>query len=426
MEAFAPDARSVTAAQKLAKPGPWSETGSTDALLWGKCQGSGSKPYQVSVDLTGPAAKCSCPSRKFPCKHGIALLLLWSDGDGTIADSESVADFASEWAEGRTARATKKAAKADAPVDPEAQAKRLAKRLDLMTSALDDFELWLSDLYRQGAGAVRNREYAFWDDTASRLVDGQVPGLAARVRQMPSLLVGDDWVDAFLAETGQWYLAARSWARRDELSGDDAANLRTYLGWAYSQDDIRKTDPYTDNWVVEGTHRTEEGRIQSQRTWMRGQATGQRVLMLDFAAHGDLFDLPQITGSVIEATLHMYPGSDVRRAIFGNLPVPTNEEGTLVEPSRHTELSQLWANGVAENPFSERVPATVSGSLRVDRSSGQTALVQDDQELALVADLDYWPLIAAIGPGRATLFGEIEPNGFRPLSVVRNRQVLPV
>ena len=146
VEAFAPDERSITAARKLARPGPWSETGSTDTLVWGKCQGSGKTPYQVSVDLTGPAAKCTCPSRKFPCKHGIALLMLWAESDGAITDAAEPAGFADEWAKGRAERSeatgerrAKKAAETDAePADPEAAAKRLATRLQLMNAGDPD------------------------------------------------------------------------------------------------------------------------------------------------------------------------------------------------------------------------------------------------------------------------------------------------
>src|SRR6478609_1137493 len=105
VEDAAPDASSLTAARKLAIPGPWSQTGSTDTLLWGKCQGSGKTPYQVSIDLTGPAYRCSCPSRKFPCKHALALLLLWVDGRGTIPDAADAAVFAGDWAAQRAAKA---------------------------------------------------------------------------------------------------------------------------------------------------------------------------------------------------------------------------------------------------------------------------------------------------------------------------------
>ena len=70
--ALAPDPKVAAAARGLTSLRTWSELGCTDSLLWGKCQGSGKSPYQVTVDLTEPAFKCSCPSRKFPCKHGVA------------------------------------------------------------------------------------------------------------------------------------------------------------------------------------------------------------------------------------------------------------------------------------------------------------------------------------------------------------------
>src|SRR5690242_13635057 len=133
VEKAAPDDASMKAARRLATPGPWSETGSTETLVWGKCQGSGKTPYQVSIDLNGPAYRCSCPSRKFPCKHAIALLLLWVRGDGAVSDAAESADFAREWAESRAERAVKASApKPEKAVDPVARAKRLEDRLTLM------------------------------------------------------------------------------------------------------------------------------------------------------------------------------------------------------------------------------------------------------------------------------------------------------
>ena len=65
--ALAPDKQVATAGLKLASPTKWSDTGVHEALVWGSASGSGKKPYRVCVDLSGPAFKCSCPSRKFPC-----------------------------------------------------------------------------------------------------------------------------------------------------------------------------------------------------------------------------------------------------------------------------------------------------------------------------------------------------------------------
>ena len=100
--AAAPDSQVQRAGRKLATPTPWREVGAAGNLLWGKCQGSGAKPYQVSVDVAGPVYKCSCPSRKFPCKHAVGLLLLWAEGK--VDETTGIAGFAAEWAAARAAR----------------------------------------------------------------------------------------------------------------------------------------------------------------------------------------------------------------------------------------------------------------------------------------------------------------------------------
>src|SRR4051795_4347100 len=80
VEGLAPDAASVSAARKLARPAPWSDTGRDERAVWGLCRGSGARPYQVQVDLDGPAFRCSCPSRKLPCKHAVALMVRLGGG----------------------------------------------------------------------------------------------------------------------------------------------------------------------------------------------------------------------------------------------------------------------------------------------------------------------------------------------------------
>ena len=81
MLALAPDAPSQRAAQSLASDRSWPLTGASEpGAVWGECLGSAAAPYRTVVDPSGPAYQCSCPSRKFPCKHALALLLLWADG----------------------------------------------------------------------------------------------------------------------------------------------------------------------------------------------------------------------------------------------------------------------------------------------------------------------------------------------------------
>src|SRR5436305_479019 len=103
VSALAPDAASLTAARKLS--GKWRDTGWHGNAVWGLCQGSGSRPYQTIVDLAGPAYKCSCPSRKFPCKHALGLLLTWSGG--AVPEAGALTGYAAEWIGSRAERAAK-------------------------------------------------------------------------------------------------------------------------------------------------------------------------------------------------------------------------------------------------------------------------------------------------------------------------------
>ncbi len=78
---IAPDAKAVTAARKITKPSKWKRLGRHDEhTLWGIGLGSKGDHYAVLVTSERDKLSCSCPSRKRPCKHVLALLLLELDG----------------------------------------------------------------------------------------------------------------------------------------------------------------------------------------------------------------------------------------------------------------------------------------------------------------------------------------------------------
>src|SRR6185295_11590067 len=89
--ALAPDAASAKAGAALASPRKWSGCGrdADGRVVWGLCQGSGAKPYQTRVDLSEPAFNCTCPSRKFPCKHALGLLLLLAASPDQVPASDT-------------------------------------------------------------------------------------------------------------------------------------------------------------------------------------------------------------------------------------------------------------------------------------------------------------------------------------------------
>ena len=417
---LAPDDSSVTAARRLTNPALWSDTGSTEILVWGKCQGSGKSPYQVSVDLAGPAFRCSCPSRKFPCKHALALLLLWVRGGGAVADAEQAAAFAQEWADGRAEKSGARQARAETATapDPAAQAKRLEERLALMSAGLDDFGVWLRDLVRAGTAAARQQPYAWWDETAARLVDAQLPGLAEQVRTMAGdVHRREDWADHLLAVCGRWWTATRAWTTRDDLDVDGLADLRAYLGWARPTAEVRAADSYAGTFQVLGGYRSLDGRLQQQRTWLRDEATDEVLLVLDFSAGMTPMATPQLAGTVVSATVSRYPGTSPRRALFADEPVVTGAVATLGEAGSVTTALGGRSARLAAGPWLDRVPVTLGGATLV---AGAPPSVRDaaGERLDLVDDgVAPWSLLALTGGHPADVFGELEGGRFRPLSV---------
>lgn len=413
VEKAAPDAASLAAARRLAKPGPWSETGSTDSLVWGKCQGSGNEPYQVSIDLNGPAYRCTCPSRKLPCKHALALMMLWLEGDGSVAVADSTPDFATNLAEGRAQRAAD-GATPKKPVDPEARQRRIADRKALMSAGLEEFERWLTDLVRGGLAQAGQQPFTWWERTAARLVDAQLPGLAERVRRMSYREArGEAGSDLFL-ELGRWWTAVQAWRAFDRLDEASRGDLRVVLGWNQSSEDVRGTDKIIDDWEVLGAHRSDDGTITQQRTWLRGSATGDVVQILDFGSQGRPLPIARLAGSVLRCSLSRYPGHNPRRALFAEEPIALDHNGLLGTAGSLRTARDTLVRGWSENPWLERVPATISGVLRlVDDVNG---CLQDESGDRVIVHGDPINLLALSGGHPITVFGELDHDGFRPLS----------
>lgn len=420
---LAPDRASVAAARRLAAPGPWSRTGATGDLLWGRCQGSGATPYEVTIELDGPVLRCSCPSRKQPCKHGLALLLRWVLADGHLPHDADAP--AATTGRGRPRSPTADVATSTAAPDPEAQARRAERRAQLMTDGLAELERWLTDLVRDGLAAARHQPYAFWDTAAARLVDAQVPGLARRIRDMPGQLVGrEDWADHLLAEVGRWYLAVRTWPARAALDQADQADLRTYLGWARPAEEVLAGDRLHDRWLVLGVRRSEDGPLVEQRTWLQGLGGGEVGMVLDFAGGGAVLQTAQVVGSVVEAAVARYPGHIPARLRFVGDPVAAGRAA----PRDATDLGgavRQTADQLAANPWASRTCVVLDRASLVV-ADAQTAVVGVDGARLPVVDVDRLGALAVTGGHPVTLVCELERGHLRPLSALLAGTLVPL
>src|SRR5204863_4373988 len=127
------------------------------------CRGSAAQPYRAAVDLDEPAFRCTCPSRKLPCKHALALLLLAAADEAALPPGDLPPGVA-EWLARRGERARRSERGAAAPADPErlreAAARRVDQRLSRMEHGVAEIGLWLEDLVRAGLRELPGRPTA--------------------------------------------------------------------------------------------------------------------------------------------------------------------------------------------------------------------------------------------------------------------------
>ena len=429
--ALAPDKQVATAGLKLASPATWSDAGVHGALVWGSASGSGKKPYRVCVDLSGPAFKCSCPSRKFPCKHAVGLLHLWSRGQ--VADGEPAA-FAAEWLEGRAKRAQQKAARQEATDQPDDSAKAAASarstaarartRERRITEGLADLDRWLADQLREGLANGSAQRPKQLTALASRMVDAQAPGVARRLTALSRLRDSSpDWPERLVDELGLLHLLIRAWTRREQLPDDLRATVRSHVGITVRTEDVLASPGIGDTWVVVAGRDSVEGRLAERRLWLYGTTTRRWALILAFAPVSGGFSTTVVPGTRFDAVAHFYPGRGQLRVALSDEHPSQPVTGWVPEPSGTSSAREAWRRAVAADPWVEVVPALVSGRFRL-LGNGELALGDADGALPLITPDDArWVLPLLDDGDEVTVAGELSPAGLRALSVVTGGEV---
>ncbi|MFF9477851.1 SWIM zinc finger family protein [Streptomyces sp. NPDC014733] len=429
--ALAPDEASRTAGGRLAGPEPWSRAGADGDAVWGLCEGSGRTPYHTVVDLTGPAYRCSCPSRKFPCKHALGLLLLWSGGDAVPAGAPP--PWADEWLTGRRERAAGGAA---APPDggtsarptagTEPAARRAARRAARIGAGAAELEQRLEDLLRTGLAAAEGAGYASWDETAARMVDAQAPGLASRVRELGALsAAGGDRPARLLEECALLHLLDQGFLAVERLPPPLAATVRARVGLTTDTAELLtgpEASPVRDRWLVLSQHDSDEGRLTARRIHLRGERTGRMALHLSYSGGGRPLEPTLPPGLLLDADLAFYPGARPLRAALGTHHAPPVQGPT---PSGCGIDAALRAYGEAlcDDPWLDSWPVVLAdvtptpgdgdSGWQLADADGESALPLDPRALARPG---LWQLIAISGGRPVTVFGTCGHRGFLPLT----------
>lgn len=319
---MAPDGSSAAAGKKLIAAKNWQQLGTNPDALWGLCQGS--SVYQVKVDRSNLGYHCSCPSRKFPCKHVLGLLMLYAVSPAAVTESPAP-EWVVQWLQRRQEQQAKKAERQEAsaagakkPVDERAQQRRAEQRESRVSDGLARLDIWLGDLVRNGLAAVETRPASFWDEQAKRLVDAQAQGIASRVARLGTLpRSSPDWPRRMLAELGRLKLLIHAWQRIGQLDVDLQNDVRQLLGWTVQQDELLQCgEKVSDTWVVFGQWIDEQDRVRAERSWVVGRQTHRTGLLLQFAPGAQPFAESIVAGSEQEGTVVFYPGTARQRARF--------------------------------------------------------------------------------------------------------------
>src|SRR5262249_9134032 len=143
----APDDKAAQAGRDLVRKNSFLKLGISSDGTWllAQCKGSGASPYEVSVDLadeTTPIGRCTCPSRKFPCKHALGLMFAYLQAPETFAEREPAVDLTAK----RDKQVQRAQKKTDTPAAPrKVNQAALTKKIAAQRDGLDLLEKLLVD-----------------------------------------------------------------------------------------------------------------------------------------------------------------------------------------------------------------------------------------------------------------------------------------
>lgn len=400
IEAMAPDQGALTAAGKLRKPAQWARLShdASTGTIWGECQGSGANPYRVVADVQDHGYKCTCPSRKFPCKHSLALMWMFVEGPERFV-AEPVADWVGDWL-GRRRRGgagKPEATQGDAPparsieaatvgplvadtvqdeamrVRNEASAAKRRQQTDASIRAgMDDLQQWLSDQLRSGMAVFVDDAMARCRRIAARLVDAKAAVLASRVDELPSRLLAvmpTQRPQAALHELGQLVLLMQAWRADPDDPDARIAVVQSPAREALLAD--ARTLHVPGPWEVLGTEiETRRDGLVSQSTWLRHRNDAGRFALLQdfFPGSAGRRNAAFSAGQDLAATLSFHHARHPLRAVLNTAAVPDEQQAVSGAVMPADDPLQPHRVHLSRVPWALRTPLVLPAG-RIGRDS---------------------------------------------------------
>ncbi|MFN8509297.1 MAG: SWIM zinc finger family protein [Deinococcaceae bacterium] len=417
IESLAPDAASLKSGRALGQSSHWSHIGQNLQALWGECQGSGKNPYRTQIALGDLGSKCTCPSRKFPCKHALGLMMLSLKFSLPISEPP---EWVAVWLDGRKKR--------DGPTETapgeHVSQKRQDARHRKVLAGLHELDLWLNDLIEGGFGQPQIAKREFWEHMRARMIDAQMPGLAKQlVKAAETVGVGDHWIEALLYRLGRIHLVKQGYFHLDAFSEPEQADIKVAIGYPQETKHLKEHDEIQDTFVVLGQRVEESGdRLYTRRVWLWAVGKGQNIALVDFAFQKPIFEGSYATGDALKGTMQMFASAFPWRGTWKHLPekvdpiIPTGLSG-------FEEALAVYSRALGRNPFLEHFGWVVC---LVRPSLEQSHLVFTDQygkRIPISPSQDPWLILALSGGHPVTLAGEYDGEMFVPIGLWINQSV---
>ena len=400
IEKLAPKESTFKAGKKLGVAAKWDSVEQSQRAIWGSVRGSGKKPYLVQIDTSNIAYKCTCPSRQFPCKHAVGLLLVHCNEQSAFVKAKEP-DYVEEWLDKRAKRA-EKVDKEEKEITEEekekrssAKAKRQDDKLKLTQAGVAELKLWLKDLVRIGLLELPKRPPSYFDSMIERMVDSKAPGLGGWVRALKNLPFKDQhiWQDQALEIIAKLFLLIKAADHLDQYSDSEQKAIKGLMGWTYNQKEL-SADPncisLKDCWLVLGSHAEMQDDLTITRYWLYGLDSGKDAIIIRFYNRFSAAEqLPIVEGTVIEAELAFYPGFDPHRAFIKKQKEVIQSSG--IEP----QFMDSWQHyqdhlmqNVKANPWTNNRSGLIADVKIVKLTQGLIAVDKDQKYKLLSNELD--------------------------------------
>lgn len=400
---LAPDEPSRKAGKALTSVANWVSVGANERALWGECKGSGSKPYQTQIDLATLSFKCSCPSLKFPCKHGLGLMLRYIKEPSFFTEN-TMPDWVAEWISKRTERLEKQAEKKEKSVDEAAQAKRQQAREQKINDGIEELMLWMKDMIRHGLLAVPEKGHLLFANMSRRMVDAQAPGLARMVAAAGEInFFEEGWQQQLLDQLARIYLVASGFKNQEKIGSLLKQDIRTFIGFPQSQDSLANEPAVQDHWLVLAKEQIEEDTMTTERCWLYGMQSDKYALVLQFLIRGQGGQFNLTPGVTINAELIFYPSVLPLRAAMKHYAIVENTGQPKALANWQAVLSEQ-SKAYSLLPFKNGAPYIVQ-KLKPVQWNDQWYL-QDDEMCVMPIKKSFdkiWSLLALSGGDAITM-----------------------